>query len=153
VADPGRGRVLVLSYAPNSHVRVLRPNATVSQAPGVLGFAKATMGVTADGVIWAAGFGTHGAQLVRLDPDRLSATTVSPLAKDLGPGAVIVGAGDRSVWVRDGGTLGPLWCVDARSGAGMRQWDVTGTVTSQTGRAYVTTDTLVRPLILNGCAG
>ncbi len=153
VADPRRGRVLVLSHAPNSHVRVLRPDGTVSRAPGVLPFAKGTMGVTADGVIWAAGFGDHGAELVRLDPARLAATTVSPLAKDLGPGAVIVAGGDRSVWVRDGGSIGPLWCVDARSGAGMRQWDVPGTVTSQRGRAYVTTDTLVRPLVLHGCAG
>jgi hypothetical protein len=153
VADPRRGRVLVLSYAPNSHVRVLRSGGTVTQAPGVLDFAKGTLGVTADGVIWAAGFGDRGAELVRLDPARLSATTVSPLAKDLGPGAVIVGAGDHSVWVRDGGSIGPLWCVDARNGAGMRQWNVTGTVTSQRGRAYVTTDTLVRPLILNGCSG
>jgi hypothetical protein len=153
VADPRRGRVLFVGFSPSSHVLVLHPDGTVEKSPEEISFAKASMGVTADGTIWAAGYSNQGAELVRLDPDRLAPTAHSPLVNGFGPGAVIVAAGDRSIWVRSSDTSEPLWCVDARTGEGRRRWEVTGLVTSQRGAAYVVTDTIARPLVLHDCAG
>ena len=153
VADPRRNRVLLVGFSPESHVLVLHPDATVDRAPEEISFAKASLGVTTDGTIWAAGYSNGGAQLVRLDPDRLSPTAHSRLADGFGPGAVIVGAGERSIWVRSSDTSEPLWCVDAHTGEGERRWEINGSVTSRRGAAYVVSNTIAWPLVLDDCAG
>jgi hypothetical protein len=153
VADTRRNRLLVAGAAPFSHVLILRPGEGVTTATGVIPFAKPTLGITSGGHIWAGGFGDRGAQLVRLDPHQLSPTSLSPLSAQLDPGAIIVAAGDRSIWVRATESTGPLWCVDASSGRDAQEWNVSGPVTSRTGSAFAATGTAARSLTLEGCPG
>jgi hypothetical protein len=153
VADPRRGRLLVLDHAPSSPVLGYRPDGRVTRGEGTVPFGKGTLGVTGDGTIWAGGFGNNGAELVRLDARRLSPVRDSAVANRLGPGVIIAAAGYRSIWVRSGGGSERLWCVDGRTGRELQHWDAAGTVTSRRGAAYLATGTAARPLLLDGCTG
>jgi hypothetical protein len=155
-ADPRRGRLLVLDSGWPTKVLVYRPGASRAAIQSVLPFGKASLGITADGTIWAGGYGTRFSQavLVLLNPRTLQPVLFSSLAARLGPGAVIEAAGDGSLWVRSGSSSEDLWCVDGRTGEVTQLWnDAVGTVTSERGAAYLASGTVVRPFALAGCAG
>jgi len=154
VADPRRARLLVIEDATGTRVRAYRPGGGVSPAVGRMAFGKGAVVVTGDGNIWAGGFGDRGAVLTRLDPTTLQPTRGSPVVSRLGPGAILVAAGQRDIWVRNGLGGTGLFCVDGKTGADRQSWsDASGRVTSQQGGAYLVSGTTVRALFLNGCAG
>ncbi|MGI8760395.1 MAG: hypothetical protein ACR2LF_03645 [Jatrophihabitantaceae bacterium] len=124
------------------------------EAPGNLPLTDGSLGIAGDGAIWIGGSGT-AATLVRLDAATLRPAISSPLARQLGPGAVIVAAGEHDIFVRATAGGDALWCVDGRTGRALQHWaDASGSVTSQLGSAYlVTTGSPPRHLVLSGCAG
>jgi hypothetical protein len=154
-ADPTRARLIVLDFGFPARVYVLRRGGRLTEMADGVPLGNGSVAVTADGTIWAGGFGHDGdAVLTLLDPTTLHPTHQSPLANELGPGAVVVAAGHRDVWVRNGAGGRILYCMDGRSGDKSQQWaDAPGGVTSQNGVAYVGSGTSVRPLIMGVCVG
>ncbi|MFN2518471.1 MAG: hypothetical protein ABR604_05405 [Jatrophihabitantaceae bacterium] len=154
VADPRRSRLLVLDYAMRSRVRAYVPGSGLSDTVGEMSFGKGTVVVTGDGEIWAGGFGNRRAVLTRLDPTSLRPAGASPLASRLGPGAVVVAAGQSDIFVRNGSSGTQLFCVNGESGSTNQQWsDLPGRVTSRKGESYVVSGTALRPLITRACTG
>jgi hypothetical protein len=144
--DPARHRVLAMVNDGTGAGVVLSGGGKVAglRWPAtVAGTVKGTLTVVA-GQLWVAGFGRRGAVLERLNPAGLRPRGASPLAPYLGPGAVLVGTGQRVLWVTSAGGGGDLWCVDAHDGAVLRHWsDVSGAVASVVGTAVA----------VNGVAG
>jgi hypothetical protein len=127
-ADPVRHRLLLgrITAGP-VWLFAQRPAARSPEVRRHAPFGKGQLEV-AGGLIWAAGFGAHGAVLQRLDPRTLRPQSHSPLERALGPGALIVQADRRHLLVRSGGGGDALWCVDARTGGVKHYWPrVTGT--------------------------
>jgi hypothetical protein len=91
--------------------------------------------------------------LQQLDPDTLRPVAASPLAGELGPGALVVAAGTRSLWVRSGGGGDSLWCLDPASGASLQRWSIGGRVASTSGVAVVASASGLLGLRLDGCPG
>jgi hypothetical protein len=158
-ADPSRHRLLLLGWhsGTNSGVRAYRPADGLISPVKPVGFGKGGL-ITAAGRVWAGGFGTAaggGAVLERLDPHTLHRAATSPLAGQLGPGAVLAAAGGRVIWVRSGGGSGALWCVSATTGRAEQHWaDVLGAIVSRPGAAYVASGSRVARLRLDrACRG
>lgn len=156
VADSARGGLIIA----NLGAPTILQRATVGSGgkvhmsrPVRLAIAKASMAVV-NGAIWIGGFGEaqQNAPLYRLDPATLRPETTSPLARNLGPGAVIVAGGVLDVWVRDGGS-GALHCIDAAAGNPLQHWTIDGPVSSGGGNALVATGTGMIPLALRSCSG
>lgn len=157
-ADPSRHRLLLLGWltGAGSGVRAYLPASGLISPMTPVGFGKGGL-VTAAGRIWAGGFGAAtggGAVLERLNPHTLRPAAASPLAGQLGPGAVLTAAGDRVVWVRSGGGGGDLWCVSAATGRAEQHWDLPGAVVSRLGAAYVVSGSAVAQFRLDAtCPG
>jgi len=155
-ADPQRHRVLVASGRDAYAFTFANHRPTTSgrlTAIGELPFGKGALAVVA-GHIWAAGYGASGAVLDQLDPQTLRPTLRSKLTWQLGPGADIEAVGARSLFVRSGPGVGPIWCVDAITGVTDQYWTVVeGAVTAGDGRALLATDAGIETLPLQGCHG
>lgn len=157
-ADPSRDRLLVANEGFPTRLLAVRPDGT-HRASASLPFGGAEVAVTR-GVIWAGGFGSSEAWIVRLDPTTLAPTDAAgPLASMLAPGALFAATGTSVVWVRGEGTS-DLWCMDATTGRVSQHFtDVPGPVASLGGpanartAAYVVPDGVVRSLVLRGCPG
>ncbi len=140
-ADTTRGRLLVAYQDGASRILALRPR-PAGPAQVVAATTIRTVNVTlavADDAIWLAGFSTGGGALIRLDQTTLRPMLHFAYEGLLGAGAVLVGQGAASVWVRDGIGGPELRCVDARSGAQAQTWQLDGLVSSTSGRAVVGT--------------
>jgi hypothetical protein len=149
--DRRRDRLLLTDTNRPAHLTVvaLRRGSRVGRV--VLQDDNVGLAVAGD-TIWAGGYGPHGAQLQRLDPTTLQPIANSELARRLGPGAVIVAAGSGDVFVQDAGDSGPLWCVDADTGAVQQRWrGLGGAVSVAPGGVYVSTVGGVLALRLRGC--
>jgi hypothetical protein len=106
------------------------------------------------GRIWVAGFRRTTGVVEQLDPHTLRPVAQSPLAAELGPGAVIVDAGHESIFVRSGTDPGPLWCLDADGGFVRQRWDgPPGPVSGSGANLFVAATAAVRPLTVEGCPG
>ncbi|HEV7205517.1 MAG TPA: hypothetical protein VGN18_12985 [Jatrophihabitans sp.] len=158
VADPVRHRLLYLDYYNPLSVRSWSPARGLGPA-APLPMTRGQVAVVA-GTIWVGGFGTSGAVLARLDPRTLRAGRPVELAGTLAPGTLLAAAGGRSLFVRAGGAVRPLWCLDARTGAVTQHWDdEPGVVAADLGAADLgaaataAPDGRIRPLALAGCAG
>lgn len=153
VADPARHRLLYLDYYNPFTVRAWSPRRGDGPA-AALPMTRGQVAVVA-GTIWAGGFGSAGAVLVRLDPGTLRAARPAALARSLGPGAALAAVGARSLFVRAGGAPNRLWCLDARTGAVSRYWlDEPGVVAADLGAvAIAAPDGRIRPVAPSGCAG
>jgi hypothetical protein len=161
-ADPTRDRLLVMNNGfPTQLVAVGihgGPRTTVH-----LPFGNGQIAVVA-GAIWVGGFGPTSAVVEQLDPTTFS-PTASAVGLDsmLGPGALLVATGSHALWFRSGGGGDDLWCLDADNGLLATKFqDVPGPVTSQSGRASVTSRApdafaaaggVVSSLSLGGCPG
>jgi hypothetical protein len=151
-ADPTRHRVLFLTYEYSAHLESWSPTTGRSQVVR-LGVANPTLAVVA-GQIWLAGFRGATGVVERLDPRTLRPVASSPLADELGPGAVIVDAGNSSILVRSGTDPGPLWCVDARDGRVRQRWfGPSGPVTGSGRDLFVAASRAVQRLPVSGCPG
>jgi hypothetical protein len=151
-ADPTRHRVLFLTYEYSAHLESWSP-ATGRSRVVRLSVANPTLAVVA-GRIWVAGFRGARGVVERLDPRTLRPVAASPLAAELGPGAVIVDAGRSSILVRSGTDPGPLWCLDARDGRVHQRWSgPRGPVSGSGHSLFVATTRAVQPLPVNGCPG
>lgn len=155
-ADPSRHRLLLMdSTGGQATLRAQRPTDARPEAQAALPIGKGSV-VVVGGDIWAAGYGTDGAVLARLDPASLRVVAVSPAADELGPGAEVVGVGRHVLLVRSGGGGDGLWCVDARSGAIDEKWSsVPGAVAAGPDGGYELTGTRDAPKLLTGgrCPG
>ncbi|MFZ0157485.1 MAG: hypothetical protein WAL50_00530 [Kineosporiaceae bacterium] len=90
---------------------------------------KASLVVTGDGQVWAAGYSTDQPTVLHLDPATLGVVGGSAASQGSGVGA-IAWAGSSVVWVRNGSDEG-LSCVRASDGVVERRWDaVQGPVAS-----------------------
>jgi hypothetical protein len=151
-ADPTRHRVLFLTYEYSAHLESWSPGTGRSQVVR-LSVANPTLAVVA-GRIWVAGFRGARGVVERLDPRTLRPVESSPLAAELGPGAVIVDAGWSSILVRGGTDPGPLWCLDAQDGRVHQRWSGPSGPVSGSGRnLFVATSHAVQPLAVSGCPG
>jgi hypothetical protein len=160
-ADPERQRLLVLNAGFPTRLAAMRPDGTESSVVS-LPFGGAQVTVT-HGVIWAAGIGTSGARIVRLEPATLESTRAASVAAMLGAEPLFVATGSRVMWVRDGVGGTDLWCLDAWTGAVSAHFPgLAGPVASQEGLApatsrisyaFVAPQGVVRPLRLGGCSG
>ena len=154
-ADPTRDRVVVAYQDGASRVLALRPRHS-GRAEVEAGTTIRTVNVTlavANDAIWLAGFSTGGGALVRLDQTTLRPMLHFAYEGLLGSGAVLVGQGASSVWVRDGVGGPELRCVDARSGAQAQTWQLDGLISSTTGRAVLGTGEGALKMQLGGCRG
>lgn len=168
-ADPRRSRLLLLDSSARAHVRAYLPGTGLLPVSGDVPFGKGQLAVTADGAIWAAGFGDQaagaigaggfgvqgdGAVLVPLDPRTLAPQHASPVSRQLGPGAILAAAGTADILVRSGAGGDALWCIDGDSGQQLQYWPyAAGSVTAVHGAAYVVSTEGARPLNLDTCAG
>jgi hypothetical protein len=154
VADPDRRRLLYLTDGVPAQVRSWSPKGGAGAEEGRLDLAKADL-VVVSGSIWATGYRTHGAAVVRLDPGTLRPVrSATALAAQLGPGAIIVAGGDRDFFVRSDSTADQLWCVDGRTGAIDQMWfEPAGPVAAAPGQVWVAGVTTPRSLVLRGCVG
>jgi hypothetical protein len=106
------------------------------------------------GQIWVAGFRRSHASVQRLDPRTLRVAGSSEVVANLGPGAVIVGAGRSSLLVRSGTDPDPLWCLDADRGTVRQRWPGPDGTVSGAGRAlFVAASPRVTRLPVSGCPG
>lgn len=122
-ADPSRHRLLMTVQDGNGFgLRAQSPDGSPATGSTPLPYTKGSVVVTGDGQIWAAGFSGSGAVLDRLDPTTLRVELRSPAADRLGPGAIVVGVGQHVLLVRSGSGGDALWCVDAATGAPLREW-------------------------------
>lgn len=156
VADPSRSRLLLIGggHTPEMTVRSYVPSTGAVSAPVPVGFGKGGL-LLAAGRIWAGGFGYtgHRAVLEKLDPRTLQPVAHSPLAAKLGPGAVLITAGTRVIWVQSGDS-DKLWCVDAATGQTITEWTRPETlIASRTGQAWVEANGTARALALHDCPG
>ena len=157
-ADAVRGRLLVTDYGnPTGLWSVIVPDpgtgAQLSVSDPVrLRVTKASIAIATTGQIWLGGFDTGDGVFMQLDPQTLEPVLHSPSDKKLEPGAVVVAAGYRSLWIRaSGGDY--LLCMDAVTGAERQAWTVSGGVASTNGRAVVGTARGVVAAHLRGCPG
>lgn len=154
-ADPSRTRIMLLTHAgAGLRLTELGANATVSRAvPHQL--RNGRLAVTEAGQIWLSGFGARGAVLLRLDPVTLQTVATSPLTGRLGPGAVLLSVGARSLLVAPGDGRREIWCADDQAGAPMQTWRLApqlGAIAPSV--AYVEVDAGVDRLTLAGsCTG
>ncbi|HEU5007228.1 MAG TPA: hypothetical protein VFT67_09660 [Jatrophihabitantaceae bacterium] len=154
-ADEARYR-LVLFDAASLHAVNYDPTTRAVRSGPKLPFGKGDVLVDGDGDLWAGGYrftAGGGAVLVRLDPRTLRPVASSPLAGQLGPGALLVASGTSVIWVRSGAGGDELWCLDGRTGRVAQHWHASGAVTSRTGNALVDVVGKVKPLTLHGCRG
>jgi hypothetical protein len=152
VADPARARLLLLDADGALRIATYTPADEKAQSGPAAPFGKGDLVVTSDG-IWAGGFSAKGAVLARLDPTTLLPVVFSELSPQLGPGAILVAAGERVLWVRAGSGLDGLWCVDSTSGNQLQYWQFEGAVASRLGLAYITAVDGPQRLQLTGCTG
>ncbi|HZC53993.1 MAG TPA: hypothetical protein VE441_16065 [Mycobacterium sp.] len=152
-ADPARSRLLVLDYSAATHLWIYSPDRIRVRKATTLPFTKASIAVT-EQAIWVGGFSRTKAMLWQLDIPSLTPSGKSPLSSELGPGAVLLAAGDRDVWVASGGGPG-LWCVDAKTGRKEQHWTLAPTViTTDQHRVIAVADGQAVPLHLRGgCTG
>lgn len=148
-ADPAHNRVVLSDLGSPTHVWSYRPGSALAPVGGPLPFAKGSLAVAA-GRVWVGGYSSDGAVLERIGPGRPLA---SPLAGQLGTGALVVGAGQHVVWVRSGAGGDDLWCVDATTGRAVQHWSIQGQIASTGGTAVVATDSGATQLRLIGCRG
>jgi hypothetical protein len=157
VADPVRVRTLLLiaTKSPGMLVSELGANGPVTTVAAPYTLGKGFLGVTGSGQVWVAGFGSSGAVLARLDPATLQTAAVSPLTNQLGPGALLLAAGSRSLLIGRGDGGSGLWCVDDLAGAPVQRWAMQPVqATSSSGLAYVIANgQLVRLRISGRCIG
>jgi hypothetical protein len=159
-ADRTRSRILALRYAPEGQTvdgaRILqfRPGPAPTTTSVVVPLAKGGLAVTGNGDIWAGGFGSAGAVLVRLDPTTLSVAAVSPAVTGFGPGAVLVAAGRSAIWLRSGAGGNALYCLDGHTGVSKQVWsNAPGAVASELNIAWLASGTAEVVLELHGCPG
>jgi hypothetical protein len=150
-ADPTRHRLLLVDLdGDHASVRAQRPSDPRPEAQATLPFSKGWVVVAGD-QIWAAGYGDHGAVLDRLDPKTLRVVARSPVAAQLGPGAIVVGAGLQALLVRSGSGGDGLWCVDAHTGGLAATWSsVPGGVALGLDGGYQIASTTGPPQLLTG---
>jgi hypothetical protein len=130
VADPGRNRLIYLTDELPTRVRSWSASGTSapSAAAGTLTFSKAQL-LVVDDRIWAAGFHSSGAVLVRLDPTTLHPVqSADEVTAELGPGTILAAAGHRDFIVRSGADNVPLWCLDGHTGEIDQRWSLPGGV-------------------------
>jgi hypothetical protein len=155
-ADPMHWRLIVIDFGLPTHVWSYPPGGR-AVGGGALPLGKGTLAVTGRGQIWIGGYGSTGAVLVRLDPRTLRPTRSSELVHELGPGADIVGSGDRVFWI--GGGPMSLYCVAGTDGGVGEVWPGAvgaagpGPVGSRRGMALAVTDAGAVSLPMHGCAG
>ena len=147
--DRADDRLFVLDAGWPTTVWSLRPGGRLDAVVGTLTLGKGSLAVAA-GRLWVGGYGPRGAVLERVLP---GTPFRSRLADQLGPGALVVAAGERVVWVRDGAGGSGLWCIDAITGRTAQYWDLIGPVSSTSGVAVVATPGGPVHLHLSGCAG
>ena len=155
-ADPRRARLLALVLSKGATIRQVTVAGTVLGEQASVPVGGGMLRVTGDGTIWIAGFGSaiDGAVVVRLDATTLRPRLGSPVAGRLGPSSWIDAAGEHDVWIRSGGDGEGLWCVDGRSGSILQYWPrVHGAVSSRDGAAFVLSEGVLVPLVLQRCAG
>lgn len=151
--DPTRHRLVMLDLGYPTDIWTYRPNHAPVEASQPLALGQPTVAV-ADGAIWVGGFAVSGAAVLeRLDPVTLRPVAQSPLAEELGPGAVIVAAGSRVIWLRSGNGGDALVCADSARGRIEQNWDVDGAVASTSRGALIATDSGVIAPLLVGCRG
>lgn len=151
-ADPARSRLLLLGIANGRpSVAAYAPGRPPQVAPSPIGRGNL---LVVGGAIWAAGYGTNGAVLARLDAATLRFGAQSALATQaVGPGLELVGSGASVLWVRAPESGDQLWCVDAASGAVEQAFTFPGPVISTPERGYRVTTSGVAPFGLAGCRG
>ena len=151
-ADPSRSRLLMLGIANGRPgVAAYAPGQPLRSGPSPIG--KGNL-LVVGGAIWAAGYGTNGAVLARLDATTLRFGAQSALAAQVvGPGLELVGSGASVLWVRAPERGDELWCVDAVSGAVEQAFTFPGPVSSTPGQGYRVATSGVTPFALAGCRG
>ncbi|MDT4949570.1 MAG: hypothetical protein QOJ37_2165 [Pseudonocardiales bacterium] len=150
-ADPQRHRLLLLLFDRQMLMRTWSPSGDPSVSAH-LPFAKGDVTVV-DGAIWAGGFASRRAVLVKVDPRTLHAGHPVAVSTQLGPGALLAGGGEGILFVRSGSIDEPLWCLDATTGAVEERWSgLPGTV-ALTGGAGLIAPPLgdVRVLNMTSC--
>jgi hypothetical protein len=153
--DRARQRLVLFDVAARRVVSYDPATGALRRSPK-LPIGKGNVLVDGAGRVWVGGYrfaGGGGAWLARLAPTTLQPIDSSPLADQLGPGAVLVASGIRVIWVRSGAGGDDLWCVDGRTGRAEQHWRIGGVVTSTAGTAAVDVVGRVQPLQLHGCAG
>jgi hypothetical protein len=151
-ADPTRHQLLYLTYSYSAYLESWSPRTGRSRVVR-LDVANPTLAVVA-GRIWLAGFRRSAGVLEQLDGSTLKPVSASPLAPELGPGAVIVDAAASSILVRSGTDPSPLWCLDARTGQVRERWSGPSGAVSGAGRdLFVATTSAVQRLTVGGCPG
>jgi hypothetical protein len=157
VADPLRGRVVLLVWSPATlEFWQADRNGAEDVSRGPAGVVKGQLAVTESGQIWLAGFGDSGrAVLVRLDPGTMRTVEQSPLVSQVGPGALLLGSGTDSLFIGSGGGARVLWCIDGHTGAPVKQWPmIADRVASSSGTAYAAAGGgLVRLDLSGDCIG
>jgi hypothetical protein len=152
LSDPARDRLLYLDYGYAAYLATWSPRTGRSSAVR-LTTANPTVAVV-KGQIWVAGFRRSHASVQRLDPRTLRVAGSSEVVANLGPGAVIVGAGRSSLLVRSGTDPDPLWCLDADRGTVRQRWPGPDGTVSGAGRAlFVAASPRVTRLPVSGCPG
>ena len=154
VADPRRSRLLYLM--PVGQTDLVR-SFDLDGGPAIttaLPIESADLAVV-DGTIFAAGFGATSAALFRLDPSSLHPGRNLADETTYGPGVIIAGTGDYSLYVRDANTKLALRCLDASTGRERAHWpSLPGLVVSTRGHAYVAEPhKTIRKLDLGRCRG
>jgi hypothetical protein len=151
-ADTSHARVLATDSGFPTRVWTYTPGGRLTRTATRIAMGKGTIAV-ADGHAWIGGYAPDHAILGPLPAGASSVVHNVPLATMLGPGAVLVAAGEHVVWVRDGGVGSQLWCVDAETGQAVQQWSIDGDVASTVGVAVVATTTGPQRLDLRACRG
>ena len=151
--DAARNRVISIDLGYPTDVWSYRYGRLPDEARMPVFLRHGTLGVVGQS-IWLAGYGDHGAVLMRLNPNSLMPALRVP-ARTFGAGAVIAGTGAHVLWVRSDDSSNLLACVDATTGRIEQTWRVhnVNAVSSDRRGALVATPSGVLGLVLSGCAG
>lgn len=153
-ADPTHHQLIAMDISESVAVYSYRHGQLPYESPLRLPMGKGSLAVT-DGNIWVGGFGHRGAMLFRLDPQSLHPVEGGRV-REFDPGAVVMSAGQKVIWVRPGDPSSDLFaCVDASAGRVEQRFHLTGVdrVSSTDGAGVVATDQGVLPLTMGNCAG
>jgi hypothetical protein len=152
--DPSRRRLIAADLGSPTEVLSYRPGQRPFAGPEFLPLTNGTLTVVG-GVVWIGGLGRHGAVIARLDPHTLRPLDWRRLGPEFGRGAVVVGGGERVLWVSSTSDTNFLACVHATTGEVQQRWRLGGVnaVASDRHGALAATSTGLLGLVLSGCRG
>lgn len=153
VVDAARNRIIAMDLGYPTDIWSAQPGRRPFEAAMPVSLRRGTVAVVGNS-IWVAGYGDHGALLLRLNPATLEPAQNAPALR-FGSGAVLVGTGSKVLWLRSGDGGNELACVNATTGRVEQTWrvDNVNAVSSDRSGALVATPSGVLGLVLSGCTG